>query len=145
MSQSSKRRRKVRLETPASVVLTRSDWIRLFCVMVGVGAVLLGWLVFEFQYSHDVSLRNTLSRWRAEYHLSEAQERLIRTEEERFHGSANPLTRPKRTPEEAEEHRLAVGHLMNPEDGARFLAKSKPVTFSSTNQAPNVTSETSHP
>lgn len=106
---------KAKPETPVAPVLSRTDWMRLSLILLGVGVLFVGWSAFELHLGHEASLSRILSRWRAEYHLTEEQERLIRAEEERFHGGANPLTRPRRTPEEAEAHRLALGHLMSPE------------------------------
>lgn len=120
------RRHNPKPETPAAPVLTRAGWMRLSLILLGVGVLFAGWSAFELHLGHQASLSSILSRWRSEYHLTEEQERLIRAEEELFHGGVNPLTRPRRTPEEAEAHRLALGHLMSPEDGARFLARAKP-------------------
>lgn len=128
------RRHKAKPETPVAPVLSRTDWVRLSLILLGVGVLFVGWSAFELRLSHEASLSRILSRWRTEYHLTDEQERLIRVEEERFHGGANPLTRPRRTPEEAEVHRLALGNLMSPEDGARFLAKRKQAAGSSTNR-----------
>lgn len=142
------RRHKAKPGTPAAPILTRADWMRLSLIMLGAGVLFVGWSAFELHLGHEASLSRILFRWRAEYHLTDEQERLIRVEEERFHGGANPLTRPRRTPEEAEAHRLALGHLMSPEDGARFLARHKTAAGSSTNQAQGVTSDgstTLHP
>jgi len=130
---------KAKPETPVAPVLSRTDWMRLSLILLGVGVLFVGWSAFELHLGHEASLSRILSRWRAEYHLTEEQERLIRAEEERFHGTANPLTRRRRTPEEAEAHRLAVGHLMNPEDGARFLSSRKSASGNSTNQAQGTT------
>ncbi len=120
------RRHKAKPGTPAAPVLSRADWMRLSLILLGAGVLFVGWSAFELHLSHEASLSRILSRWRAEYHLTEEQERLIRAEEERFHGTANPLTRPRRTPQETKAHELAISHLMNPEDGARFLAAREP-------------------
>lgn len=141
MSQPGKRRRKVGPGTPANLVLTRTDWLWISSILLEMVLVFFGWTAFELNLNHELNLTRMLSRWRGEYHLTEEQERQIRAEEERFHGSANPLTRPRRTPEEAEMHTLAVGHLMNPVDGARFLARHKPVGGSSTNWARGTTAD----
>lgn len=125
MSQPSRRRHKARPGTPAVPVLSRTDWVRLSLILLVTGVLFVAWSAFELHLSHEASLGRILSRWRTEYHLTEEQERLIRAEEERFHGGANPLTRPRRTPEEAEAHRLALGNLMSPDDRARFLARRK--------------------
>jgi hypothetical protein len=100
--------------------------MRLSLILLGAGVLFVGWSAFELHLSHEASLSHILSRWRAEYHLTEEQERLIRAEEERFHGTGNPLTRPRRTPEETKAHELAISRLMSPEDGARFLAAREP-------------------
>ena len=121
------RRHKAKPGTPAAPVLSRADWMRLSLILLGAGVLFVGWSAFELHLGHEASLSRILSRWRAEYHLTEEQERLIRAEEERFHGTANPLTRPRRTPEETEMHKVALSRLMNPEDGARFLAARKSI------------------
>jgi hypothetical protein len=112
MSQPSRRRHKARPGTPAVPVLSRTDWVRLSLILLVAGVLFVAWSAFELHLSHEASLSRILSRWRTEYHLTEEQERLIRAEEERFHGTAYPLTRTRRTPEEAEAHRLALGNLM---------------------------------
>ena len=119
--------------------------MRLSLILLGVGVLFVGWSAFELHLGHEASLSRILSRWRAEYHLTEEQERLIRAEEERFHGTGNPLTRPRRTPEETKAHELAISRCMNLEDGARFLSAHKPPTDKTSNQAPNVAPDRSHP
>ena len=79
------------------------------------------------------------------YHLTEEQERQIRAEEGRFHDTANPLTRPRRMPEETKAHELDISRLMNPEDGARFPATHIPPADRATNQVSGSAPDKSHP
>lgn len=145
MNQLGKRRRKARPETSAGLVMTRADWLWLSFALLGIGLVFFGWFALELRLNHETRLRQTLARWRAMYHLTEAQERQIRAEEERFHGTANPLTRPRRTPEESTAHEFAISHLMNPEDGARYLAAHTPPADRTTIQATSAVPDNSHP
>jgi hypothetical protein len=126
MGQSDKRGRKARPGTPAGSTLTRTDWLRVCLILGGMGLVFCGWIALVRHLNYETDLRRTLSRWRAEYHLTDEQERQIRKEEERFHSNDNPLNHSRRTPEEIRAHELAISRFMNTEDGARFLATHVP-------------------
>jgi len=67
------------------------------------------------------NLDHLIHRWRAEYHLTEEQARLIRAMEEDFHGRGDPFLQPAHSMDETREHHRRIAKIMNPEDGERFL------------------------
>ncbi len=59
------RRHKAKPETPVAPVLSRTDWVRLSLILLGVGVLFVGWSAFELHLGHEASLSRILSRWRA--------------------------------------------------------------------------------
>ena len=140
MDRSGNKRRKAKLTTPARPVFTRTDWLCLAGISLAMTLAFVGYVAFELHLRHEADLSRTLTRWRAGYHLTVEQERQIRAEEARFHGTATPLTRPRRNAEEAAAQEVALSRLMNPEDGARFLAAHRQSPGAVTNQVQAVNS-----
>lgn len=102
-------------------------------------------MALQIYFKHEVRLRGTLSVWRTNYHLTEAQERLIRSEEERLHGGAVRFDRPQHTPEETVAHEVTISYLMNPQEGERLLAGQRLLEGQSANSPHTMTFEDALP
>ena len=97
-----------------------------FLICLIIAALVALSLAFEHKVATSrqaESLDRQIARWRTQFHLNAEQERLIRRIEREFHGSGSPFARrPNPSEPDVSEHQRAIARIMNPEDGARFLA-----------------------
>lgn len=98
-----------------------------FCVMI---LAMVGWASFRSWLTNRQAIDEAIERWRLEYHLSEEQTTQIRQIEEAYHGTGTIFTWPSHSIAEIADHQPSISRIMNPEDGARFLAEQERIAKS---------------
>jgi hypothetical protein len=116
-----KRRHKRKRDNEATI-LTRSDKLKLAAWSAVALLVFFGFIHLVGTRTQAAALDRRIERWRIDYHVDNEQAVGLRAIENGFHGSGNPFTLPAHTMDEVHEHHRALARVMNPEDGARFLA-----------------------
>lgn len=84
--------------------------------------IMIGGFTFRSQLAQRQNLDRLMQTWKSAYHLSDEQAARIRKIEEDYHGTGNVFSQPTHTFAQLQDHEPSISRVMNPEDGARFLA-----------------------
>lgn len=122
MSKKHIQRSKGRRNQSATVILLR-DKVKLVSVAFGSATIVIWLFILSCLKQQSVAIDRQLQKWKASYHLTDEQVLRLKEIELTFHGNGNPFTNFKaHTPDDTSKHHRYMSTLMNPEDGARFLA-----------------------